>query len=158
MGQLSFPIISRSPPSLFLRHKQHLQTPDRPEQWPSALSLPGLNCYHLSLIPTLTINCIAGALQSPRTAKGVNPDAPRDLFLIWPRSPDTFIFCPHSFFPFKSQRAESRAGGSWSQLQQIQYDMWGLIFWSSREVINTNISVKCNHLDRDMLICVLGQT
>lgn len=59
MCRLSFPIISRSLLSLFLRHKQHVQTPDRPEQWPSALSLPGLNCYHLSLIPTLTINCMS---------------------------------------------------------------------------------------------------
>lgn len=40
-------------------HTQHLQTPDRPEQWPSALSLHGLNCYHLSLILTLTIDCMA---------------------------------------------------------------------------------------------------
>ena len=43
----------------FLRRTHHLQTPDRLEQWPSNLSLPGLNCYHLSLIPTLTINCMA---------------------------------------------------------------------------------------------------
>lgn len=59
IGQLSFPLISRSLLSLFVRHTQHLQTPDRPEQWPSAPSLAGLNCYHLSLILTLTINCMA---------------------------------------------------------------------------------------------------
>lgn len=56
-GLLSSLLICRNFLSLFPRHK-HLPSPDSAKHWSSAPSQPGLNCYHLSLIPTLSINCI----------------------------------------------------------------------------------------------------
>lgn len=144
MGRLSLPLISISLLTLFLRQTQHLQTPDRPEQWPSALSLLGLNCYHLSLIPALTINCMAEHFKALVDQKG------------WPRRSQRFVFdfaeiprhfhlWPSLLLPLKIPRGPSQGQGE-LQLNSVWYLKAN--FWVPTR-LSIQTSVKCNQVKKE---------
>lgn len=94
IGRLSRPLICRVCVSFSpARLQQHLQTPDRRGEArhgpaPSSAVL-GLNCYHLSLSPSPTINNLTTPLQSLRWLKGLT-SLLREICFRFSRDPQTF--------------------------------------------------------------------
>lgn len=85
---LSWPLISETPSPLPFG-TQHLQTPDThpAPRCPALL----LNCYHLSLSQLRQLTILLSTSKG-HWASRFNLGAPKDLFLIFMRSQDTFNF------------------------------------------------------------------